>query len=499
MMCYAQGRRWLAILRSCRVSVDRGGMALIDDSADFDLGDVRVQPSARTIVGARSHVTIEPLVMQLLLCVARQAGQLVERRRLFARLWGATAVGDDSLNRLVAVLRKALRDVGSTSVVIETVPAAGHVLRLKSKTAEPLLPEAQREATERVIAAARDSWRLAWPEPDHLRIEMLRHACAADSKSPIVHGWRAMLCRHAAEYCEPGAVPFYLAECEASAQRALNLEPGQAMARVALTSVAPLYGRWLAARATLTAILDDCPGETVAAHDLSILEISTGRVRAGKAIRDALIAADPFAAAHAYKSVYQNWSIGDHAAMDLAADRAMQLWPLHPAVWMVRLWTLAYTQRAVAARDMVEDALRPTMPDATIAFLRQVLQAVTSGSVVARETVVTTCRAVARNGPAHAIASMTALGLIERYDDLFDVAAAYYFRDGAQPVPLRHAAIEPALNEQHRRLTQVLFMPVFEPVRGEARFRTMCARIGLTRYWDESGMRPDFECDHSAA
>jgi len=466
---------------------------VIHDASDFDLGALRVRPRERIIVTAQASVAVEPLVMNLLIFLSAQAGRLVTRRDLFAHLWGAMPIGDDSLNRAVALLRKALRDVGASEPTIETIPGAGYSLRLDGRSRQALAPAARTAATNLAISGARDSWRLAWPEPDYLRLETMRQACAADPDAALAHAWLAMLCRFAAEYSDRPSAAAYLAECEASATRALALDPAQPVARVALISVSPLYGRWLATRPALAAIVDEHPHEVVAAHDLATLDMATGRTAAAKQLRDGLIKADPFAACHCYKSVYQNWAVGDHAAMDAAADRAIQLWPLHPAVWTVRLWTLAYTGRAVAARAMVDDPVRPAMNRTTLAFLRCVLDAVISPSPAARAEAVGACRAAARDGPAHAIHSMTALGLLGQADEAFAVAAAYYFRDGPNPVPLHHGPIEPVLNEQHRRLTQILFTPAFATMRDDPRFASLCTRIGLSRYWDESGLRPDFE------
>lgn len=326
-----------------------------------------------------------------------------------------------------------------------------------------------------------------------LRLETIRNACEIMPSSAMAHGWMAMLCRHAAEYSAPAEASTWVGKCEASARRALAIDPAQPLARVAPISVSPLYGRWTTSRDMLTEILADHPNEPVAAHDLSVLDMATGQIRAAKKTRDRLIAKDPFATNYCYKTVYQNWSVGDFAAMDHAADRAVALWPLHPAVWTVRLWTLAFTGRLPAAREMIEHSVKPALPQATLAYLKQILAAVTGGDSRARDQAVAASIAAARNGPAHAIAAMFALSLLDRTDDLFDVASAYFFRDGLSPVPLHHGADEPALNEQHRRLTQILFTPVFAGLRGDPRFKSICSRTGLTQYWDKTGLRPDFE------
>src|SRR4051812_50065900 len=71
---------------------------------------------------------MEPLVMQLLLQLVDGRGQVLLRSELFDHLWGNAQVGDDSLNRLVGSLRKALERTSAGAVQIETVPRVGYRL-----------------------------------------------------------------------------------------------------------------------------------------------------------------------------------------------------------------------------------------------------------------------------------------------------------------------------------------------------------------------------------
>ena len=462
------------------------------NSAGLDLGAVRVQPHERLIVSATQRTTVEPLVMQLLLLLGGRAGHLVTRREIFERCWGAAPAGDDSLNRLVAVLRKALNQVAGDSVVIETVPGAGYVLRLAPDNGTSPASEADADV-QQVIAAAFDSWRLGLPEPDHPRLERIRAACRARPTNAAAWASLALLCRQAAEYAEPETGGAYLAECEAAARNALALEAGQPRASAALASVAPLFGRWQEARQHLCAILENGNEDPVPRHDLAIVEMATGRVEAAKSLMDRLITADPLAACYAYKSIYQHWSLGDLTGMDQVADRAVQLWPTHPAVWTARLWTLAYTGRAEAALGMLQEPeVRPAIPPPMLAFVRQVLTARLQGTEAMVEEAAAASRRVAASGPAQAIASLFALGLLGHDAALLEVAEAYYVRSGSHPVPMRHTASSLSITDQHRRVTQILFTPVFAAARHEPRFMALCERIGLVRYWDSSGLTPDF-------
>jgi DNA-binding winged helix-turn-helix (wHTH) protein len=452
-----------------------------------------VRARERILQSSTRSIAIEPLVMQLLVALSRRAGELVTRREIFELCWGSAAVGDDSLNRIVAVLRKALLQVTGRGVTIETISGAGYVLRISGDPAAKEAAASQQGGAQRAIDAAFESWRLGLPEPDHVRMEQLRAACRIEPTNASAWGMLSLLCRHAAEYGGPGNAATYARECERAARRAIELDAAQPEAQIALTSIVPLFGGWAIARERLSDVLSANHAHLIATQDLATLEMATGRVRSSKRLRDSLVARDPLAAVFCYKAVYQHWSVGDLASMDHLADRAIQLWPTHPAVWMVRLWTLAFTGRVPAAIAMLDDsAARPSGPFSAIVFLRQLLSAVASGSAAELDAAVGASLRHARTGPANAMAAMFALGLIDRRDELFNLTEAYYLRDGTNPIPVSHTAAEFSLNEHHRRLTQVLFTPVFEKVLTDPRFLSICDRIGLTAYWEGSGLAPDF-------
>jgi hypothetical protein len=457
---------------------------------ELDLGGLRIRPGIRTLEGPAARLTVEPLVMRLLVQLSRRAGEVVTRHEILENCWGSATVGDDSLNRVVAALRRALAQAGGELAVIDTVPRAGYLLRLSpGPAASPggRPPPYVQRAIEEGLA----SIRLGLPEPDHLRLEVLRRAAASEPRNARVWGMLALLCRHAAEYAEPPAASPFLAECEQSADRALSLAPGQEEARAALATVAPLFGRWLEAREQLTAILDG-GASFVAAHELAIVEMATGRARAAKSIVDGLLQRDPLAACLHYKSIYQTWSVGDLTAMDHVADRASQLWPLHPAVWTARFWTLAFTGRVHAALRMLNEGTRPHLPPPALGLLRTLARAGAEDDPAGRDAAVEACRRAARTGPTLAVTSLFGLGLLGRVDQQLEVAKAYFLREGPAPVPVSHARDEPSINDQHRRVTQILFTPACAGLRAHPEFSALCDRVGLAAYWRAARLTPDF-------
>ena len=98
----------------------------------------------------------------------------------------------------------------------------------------------------------------------------------------------------------------------------------------------------------------------------------------------------------------------------------------------------------------------------------------------------------AASGPATAVAALQALCALEALDEAFEVARGYYLGQGSAAVPLRWNAADPSVTDQYRRLTQPLFIPSGEAMRGDPRFCKLCDDAGLSAYWDKQGITPDF-------
>jgi DNA-binding winged helix-turn-helix (wHTH) protein len=449
------------------------------------IAELEVRAGERLIIGPSKTLALEPLVMALFIELTQHAGTIVSRRHLFAKLWGSLAVGDDSLNRLAAVLRRRLSEVGAHSFKIETVSSVGYILRLVTAETVGINDGQVQQALDEAVA----SWRLGLPKPDHLRIALLRRAVETGIEEPRVHGMLALQHRHAAEYCQFEQVAHHVHECERAAHQALSLDPQQLEALTALTSLRPLYGSWTAVHARLRKLCFDAKDHPVPAHDLAVLEMATGQVQAATLRRERLSARDPLAAIFAYKAVYQYWSLGDETAMDHAADQAMQLWPDHPAVWTARFWTFVYTTRLAAAANMTRQpppGLAPTL----VSVLADSAQSLRLGH---KAKVAASARKLAGEGPPQAIAALFLLGALGAADECFEVTQRYYLHRQDHPVPLLSGREHPRLNEQNRRVTQILFTPACASMRADPRFADLTREIGLERFWREAEIAPDYQ------
>lgn len=96
-------------------------------AAAFRLGPVHVEPALRQIYASRSE-TLEPRVMQVLVVLAMANGGIVSRDDLVRQCWEGRIVGDDSINRVIARLRKVAEDHGEGALRIETITKVGYRL-----------------------------------------------------------------------------------------------------------------------------------------------------------------------------------------------------------------------------------------------------------------------------------------------------------------------------------------------------------------------------------
>ncbi len=120
---------------------------------DFALGPVRVQPSLRTIAGDDANTMLEPKVMQVLVALADPIGAILSRDDLIERCWDGRVVGDTSINRVISLLRGALKEVAGDDVTIENVPKVGYRI-IVSETARAAEPGAEPEPEQEIARPA---------------------------------------------------------------------------------------------------------------------------------------------------------------------------------------------------------------------------------------------------------------------------------------------------------------------------------------------------------
>ncbi len=99
-----------------------------DANKDFRLGTWLVQPSLNRLSDGDQVVTIEPRVMDTLVCLASRRGKILSANELLDTVWQGRAHTDDTIYQAVVHLRKALGDDVQQPRYIETIPKKGYRL-----------------------------------------------------------------------------------------------------------------------------------------------------------------------------------------------------------------------------------------------------------------------------------------------------------------------------------------------------------------------------------
>jgi DNA-binding winged helix-turn-helix (wHTH) protein/TolB-like protein/Flp pilus assembly protein TadD len=95
----------------------------------FRIGESHyIEPSLNSVTGPAGAIRLEPKVMQVLVCLAENAGEVVSKERLMRRVWPDAFVGDDVLTRCISELRRVFGDDAKEPRFIQTIPKNGYRL-----------------------------------------------------------------------------------------------------------------------------------------------------------------------------------------------------------------------------------------------------------------------------------------------------------------------------------------------------------------------------------
>lgn len=92
----------------------------------FTIGDWLVEPDLLRLSRDQKQLKLEPKVMQVLVYLVQNAGQVVSRQQLEDEIWKDVVVGYDSLGSAIIKLRKAFNDDPRNPAFIQTIPKKGY-------------------------------------------------------------------------------------------------------------------------------------------------------------------------------------------------------------------------------------------------------------------------------------------------------------------------------------------------------------------------------------
>ena len=97
-------------------------------NSDFRVGPWTARPSINTLSQNGTSARLEPKVMEVLVRLASEPGEVVSKENILKTVWSDTFVSDDVLIRSVSELRRVFGDDAREPQFIETIPKRGYRL-----------------------------------------------------------------------------------------------------------------------------------------------------------------------------------------------------------------------------------------------------------------------------------------------------------------------------------------------------------------------------------
>ena len=500
--------------------------------ADFAIGDLLVLPSTRELVRGEERVIIEPRVMQVLVALHRAAGAVVSKDDLALSCWEGRVVGEDAINRVISRLRKLTDGIAAGAFRVETVTRVGYRMIEEGQSGRSVrsldpTPISESPFTRRAILAgagalltvggiaywtwstpgeappsqavelvevAGNALRYGTPEQVAGGIGMLQQATEEAPRWAVPWGMLALAYGQQAQQSPAKDRELLMSRARSAGQRALELDPANEDARVAGLLQKGGSRRMSALDADQGTLLRALPDHFVLNMARASFLTDVGRLRDAighfeKAM--SLDASSPqlgFALANALSAV------GRLDEADAAIDRAFERWPRHYGVWFSRYKLLAFTGRTREAMAMIEnESGRPIgVPQSNFDLCMIESRALASRSADDIDAAISAHRNAARVGVGFAQNAILFASAVNRLDEAFAMAAAYYFGQGFRIGEQRYSREQGLFTPPQRRHTYFLFTPPLAAMRGDQRFLTITRGTGLEDYWRETGTQPDY-------
>ena len=94
----------------------------------FRLGEWLVEPSLNRLSKGDTTIQLELKVMDVLVCLAERAGEVVTRIEIIDRVWATEFIADNTLTHAINEIRTALGDDARNPSFIETIHRRGYRL-----------------------------------------------------------------------------------------------------------------------------------------------------------------------------------------------------------------------------------------------------------------------------------------------------------------------------------------------------------------------------------
>lgn len=517
----------------------------LGSTPDFRLGSLWVQPSLRQIITAAGEAfTIEPRVMQVLVALANATGDVVTRDELVLRCWNGVVVGDGAIHRVVSLVRRLAVDVGEGSFVIETVPRVGYRLvetrphdsasetDPKPDVPDPLpeapavaptdpatfdagprigrrglvaamatattgaagaaillnrpKPRSNGSAADALTDRSEFSMRLQGERSAIQSIRYMERAVEVDPQSARAWGGLALAYSLAMIDADDTHLQGLAMRCRAAATRALELEPGNVDAQVALVNYPGPFGRWAAMQREIETVLKKVGAHPLPIAGLAAVMIQTGRWSDALSQWDRLIASDPLIPVAYAERARTLWSLGRLLEAEQALTEASKTLPPHPGVLHAQFDLQLFSGRPEEARRALDAMIGiggATPLQGEIG--KRLVEAAGAGQQAMPPEVAGMLIAECRPDGIRANIAARYLAAFGEIDSAFQLLSSFYF-GGVLPSGVRL----PPPPQYARRKTDDLFMPTMAGLRARPEFARMTGRLGLDAYWQQTGTQP---------
>jgi DNA-binding winged helix-turn-helix (wHTH) protein/tetratricopeptide (TPR) repeat protein len=492
----------------------------------FHIGSAEVRPASREVACGSLRESLEPRVMQVLVTLARARGAILSRDDLIAACWDGRAVSDDAINRVLSRLRALARKFEAFQ--IETVVKVGYRLvgQVEGLPAGLSIWAQVEELPGRALGrrgliagsaaavligtAGFLSWRPWQHRPPREAVDLFRRGEMAQREGMLdqtrqaisffeqavkidpsyAEAWGALSLSydHLLEGSSDPETVSLPARIRSAAGRALQLDPDNADAQLALVSIPPTYRHWVSKESALRRLAERFPRHWLVQGRMAVLLYQVGRLNDGFEFHKKALAIDPMLPI-AYATLAQAMaSAGRLQEAQALLDQAHERWPAHPILWQIHYDYLLFSGRpeSAAAFIMDPDSLPSGFGPAEVNPRLSLARAVETRQLADIEASIDDYRRMAQTDVANIPYSAAIFSLLGRLDLTFGSLERYYFNSG------RFGAPSAPIGPYTRRSTDFLFAPAMAPARSDPRFTDLVRRIGLEAYWIQTGSTPDY-------
>ncbi len=461
--------------------------------ASFVVGEWTVESSRNVIARHGNEVHLEPRVMDLLVCLVRRAGRVVSKDELVAEVWEGRYVTDDVLTVSVYALRKALGDEARQPRYLETIPRRGYrwLVPVKSAPPESTVPVVKSSSRPRWLAAGAalallmiTAWLAAqWPVNTRPHRSADVHEAITKGRYFLdqrsITGWKQALEEFqravALDPNDPGgfagladaysnmsdfgvASPAELRpQAMAAAQRALEMDPQSAEAHAALGRAQFLFDWDFAAAGESLACAIELNPDFMPAHQaMAWVRSAQGRHREAIAEARRALQLDPINTARYNELAWVLSLDGHYEEANRQVDRALRV---NPRSWEARM--MKGSTEALAGH-----------PNAAFAAYREGLQTL--------------------NAPQEALRRWDTVYQTQGLPGLYRLWL--HPPSGSNAIPMSHTwraklfvgagdfdraleSLQQAYESGEGALAWVNVEPAFQPLRSDARFQRIAARV----------------------